>query len=215
MKWARPVSRAGSHYRSGSACALFPHNSILCVYIRRRAGALAEISARATTILGKRASPPTKRKQGMSGASPVKPASLANRAGSLHINRPSVWRKHLHACRTKNTNIHKGKCFFVAIFRASLSTFIYSALRFLSVDFTSRWLTVIRIKTFMEWTLYLALNFSQSVKLVNLLEQKKRKTVSRLWLCLFASSLATLHRSPHNRMFATGHPTSSCPCSIA
>ena len=130
MKWARPVSRAGSHYRSGSACALFPHNSILCVYIRRRAGALAEISARATTILGKRASPPTKRKQGMSGASPVKPASLANRAGSLHINRPSVWRKHLHACRKKNTNIHRGKCFFVAIFRASLSTFIYSALRF-------------------------------------------------------------------------------------
>ena len=113
MKWARPLSRAGSHYRSGSACALFPHNSILCVYIRRRAGALAEISARATTILGKQASPPTKRKQRMSSASPVKPASLANRAGSLHINRPSVvWRKHLHACRTKNTNIHKGKCFF-------------------------------------------------------------------------------------------------------
>lgn len=117
MKWVRPVSRAGSHYRSGSACALFPHNSILCVYIRRRAGALAEISARATTILGKRASPPTKRKQRMSSASPVKPASLANRAGSLHINRPSVvWRKHLHACRTKNTNIHKGKCFLLLYF---------------------------------------------------------------------------------------------------
>lgn len=117
MKWVRPVSRAGSHYRSGSACALFAHNSILCVYIRRRAGALAEISARATTILGKRASPPTKRKQRMSSASPVKPASLANRAGSLHINRPSVvWRKYLHACRTKNTNIHKGKCFLLLYF---------------------------------------------------------------------------------------------------
>ena len=117
MKWARPVSRAGSHYRSGSACALFPHNNILCVYMRRRAGALAEISARAITILGKRASP-TKRKQGMSGASPVKPAIPANHAGSLHINRPSVWRKHLHECRTINTNIHKGEYFFVAIFHA-------------------------------------------------------------------------------------------------
>lgn len=111
MKWARPVSRAGSHYRPGSACALFPHNKILCVYMRKPAGALAEISARATTILGQRGSP-TKRQQGMSGASP------ADRAGSLHINRPSLWTKKLHACRTINTNIHKGKYFFVAIFRA-------------------------------------------------------------------------------------------------
>lgn len=116
MKWARPVSRAGSHYRSGSACALFPHNSILCVYIRRRAGALAEISARATTILGKRASPPTKRKQGMSGASPVKPASLANRAGSLHINRPSVCEENICMHAERKTLISIRESVFLLLY---------------------------------------------------------------------------------------------------